>query len=210
MQRPKEHVRDAIVQAAAELIAEGGYPATSMAAVAARAGTATGNVYRYFPSKEDLFAAVLPSELVARVRELTHARITALRARKDIAAVPPDDRYHALAEELVALCVAHREPIIILLARAEGTPFAGFVDDFRADLVAWALDYQREAYPTLRASPAFRFALQEIYRCFLASLAQAFATFRTEKTMREAVAHLTAHHQGGLKHLFETQARRQS
>src|SRR3954463_10668936 len=41
-----------------ELVADGGFGAASVAAVAARAGVATGSVYRHFSSKADLFAEV--------------------------------------------------------------------------------------------------------------------------------------------------------
>jgi AcrR family transcriptional regulator len=48
--------RERIVSAALDQLAEGGYASASMAAVARRAGVATGSVYRHFPSKGDLFA----------------------------------------------------------------------------------------------------------------------------------------------------------
>jgi len=54
----RAEVRERIVRAALELVRRGGYRAASMAAVAARAGVATGTVYRHFPSKSDLFAEV--------------------------------------------------------------------------------------------------------------------------------------------------------
>src|SRR5262245_39603277 len=54
----KAAARERIVTAARELIAEGGYVAAQMAAVADRAGVAVGTVYRHFPSKSDLFAEV--------------------------------------------------------------------------------------------------------------------------------------------------------
>ena len=50
--------RERIVAAAHELVAAGGFGAASVAAVAARAGIATGSVYRHFSSKADLFAEV--------------------------------------------------------------------------------------------------------------------------------------------------------
>ncbi|MGH2966264.1 MAG: TetR/AcrR family transcriptional regulator [Solirubrobacterales bacterium] len=50
--------RRRIVAAARGLIAGGGYAEAQVAAVAARAGVATGTVYRHFPSKADLFAEV--------------------------------------------------------------------------------------------------------------------------------------------------------
>src|SRR5215470_4867313 len=49
---------DAILAAACEAAAEGGMAAVQIAPVAARAGIATGTVYRYFPSKTDLVAAL--------------------------------------------------------------------------------------------------------------------------------------------------------
>lgn len=50
--------RGQIVHAAHELIARGGYRDASIAAVAERAGIATGTVYRHFGSKAELFAEV--------------------------------------------------------------------------------------------------------------------------------------------------------
>jgi AcrR family transcriptional regulator len=49
-------VRERIVAAALDQLAEGGYASASMVTVARRAGVATGSVYRHFPSKADLFA----------------------------------------------------------------------------------------------------------------------------------------------------------
>lgn len=51
--------RERILQAARRLVAEGGWREAQMASVAAAAGLATGTVYRYFPSKAELFAEVL-------------------------------------------------------------------------------------------------------------------------------------------------------
>jgi AcrR family transcriptional regulator len=54
----KAEVRERIVTAARGLVAHGGYAEAQVAAVASRAGVATGTVYRHFPSKADLFAEV--------------------------------------------------------------------------------------------------------------------------------------------------------
>lgn len=50
--------RHRILTAARELVQEGGYAAAQVAAVAERAAVGTGTVYRYFPSKGELFAEV--------------------------------------------------------------------------------------------------------------------------------------------------------
>jgi AcrR family transcriptional regulator len=54
--RVETHER--IVKAALELVARGGYREAQVAAVAQRAGVATGTVYRHFPSKADLLTEV--------------------------------------------------------------------------------------------------------------------------------------------------------
>lgn len=91
--RPTENTRAraaaakaAVLQAALEQLAEGGYASASMAAVASRAGLATGSVYRHFHSKADLFAEVF--------------RVAAQREVDVLAAVRGDT-----AEERLAGCV---------------------------------------------------------------------------------------------------------
>jgi AcrR family transcriptional regulator len=79
--------RERIVDAAHELIAAGGYRAAPIAAVAERAGVATGTVYRHFPSKADLFAEVFRrasqrevdavTEAAAGATDQVHARLAA-------------------------------------------------------------------------------------------------------------------------------------
>ena len=54
----KAATRERIVRAALDQLADGGYASASVQAVAARAGVATGSVYRHFHSKADLFAEV--------------------------------------------------------------------------------------------------------------------------------------------------------
>jgi AcrR family transcriptional regulator len=50
--------RDRLLRAAREMIELGGYSAASVAAIAERAGVATGTLYRHFASKEELFVDV--------------------------------------------------------------------------------------------------------------------------------------------------------
>ncbi|MCW7536876.1 TetR/AcrR family transcriptional regulator [Aquabacterium sp. A7-Y] len=51
--------RNRILTAARALVSEGGWREAQVSHVAAAAGLATGTVYRYFPSKADLFVEVL-------------------------------------------------------------------------------------------------------------------------------------------------------
>ena len=69
----------AIVAAARALAAEAGMAAVQIAPVAKRAGIAAGTVYRYFPSKTELVAAVVAAvserELAAMRRRVRSRRL---------------------------------------------------------------------------------------------------------------------------------------
>jgi AcrR family transcriptional regulator len=52
----KARAREAILGAAIDQLADGGYASATVQAVAERASVATGTLYRHFPSKADLFA----------------------------------------------------------------------------------------------------------------------------------------------------------
>src|SRR6516162_4332429 len=66
---------DAILAAACEAAAEGGMAAVQIAPVAARAGIATGTVYRYFPSKTDLVTALAAAISTFAARALERRRL---------------------------------------------------------------------------------------------------------------------------------------
>jgi AcrR family transcriptional regulator len=70
----------AIIAAARDTASEGGMAAVQIAPVAQRAGIAAGTVYRYFPGKTDLVAAVLA--------EISTREIAALRRAGDAAPGP--------------------------------------------------------------------------------------------------------------------------
>ena len=68
-QRRKEARPQELLDAALELFVEKGYAATRTDEVAARAGVSKGTLYLYFPSKEDLFKAVVRQRLTSLIAE---------------------------------------------------------------------------------------------------------------------------------------------
>lgn len=70
--------RERILKSARALVAEGGFRQASITAVAARAGLSAGALYRYFPSKAELFVEVLNSAVDHEV-----AILDAIAARPD-------------------------------------------------------------------------------------------------------------------------------
>src|ERR1041384_1159802 len=101
---------DAILAAAAALAAEAGINAVQIAPVAERAGIAAGTVYRYFPSKTDLVAA-----LVAAVSE---RELGAMRRAADAAPGP----LSALAAAITTFAArARTNPKLVFALIAEQT-----------------------------------------------------------------------------------------
>ncbi|MBC8569724.1 TetR/AcrR family transcriptional regulator [Zongyangia hominis] len=63
MQRPKEKIRERILQAAQEEFVTVGYRQASMRKIAERSGITPGNIYAYFHGKDDLFDQVVAPTL---------------------------------------------------------------------------------------------------------------------------------------------------
>jgi AcrR family transcriptional regulator len=118
---------DAIVEAAGALAAEGGINAVQIAPVSRRAGVATGTVYRYFPSKTDLVAALADA--------VTTREIGAMRRAADAAPGPLSALAAALAT-YAARALANRRLAFALIAE----PVDAAADEarlkFRAALTA--------------------------------------------------------------------------
>lgn len=69
-QIPREERAGDLLAAATELFLAKGYDGTTMADISAAAGVARGNVYWYFKSKDDIFAAVMDRMLGRETRTL--------------------------------------------------------------------------------------------------------------------------------------------
>lgn len=59
MQRLKDDIRQKILASARQEFAKQGFAKASMRNIAAQAGVGVGNLYNYFPSKDDLFCTIL-------------------------------------------------------------------------------------------------------------------------------------------------------
>jgi AcrR family transcriptional regulator len=113
--------RAAIVAAARAAASEGGLAALQIGPVAAKAGIAAGTVYRYFPGKTDLVAALLG--------EISQAETAALR-RAAAAAPGPASALAAAIMTFAARALRHRR----LLYAAIAEPIDAQLDAARATL----------------------------------------------------------------------------
>src|SRR3954452_8304906 len=90
----RTQTRDKIVRAALALVARGCYREAQVAAVAKRAGVATGTVYRHFPSKADLLTEVF--------RVASQHEVDAVAAATAAAPATAPDRIAAAVDPLAA------------------------------------------------------------------------------------------------------------
>jgi len=119
--------RDEILGAASRLFAERGYPDTDIDSVASALGVAKGTVYRYFPSKRELFLAAV-DQGVERLQHEVHSR--AERETDPLAMIE-----HAI-EAFIAYFVAHPELVELFIQerahfadRTKPAFFAAYDDD---------------------------------------------------------------------------------
>ena len=100
----------AILAAARALAAEGGMAAVQIAPVAARAGIAAGTVYRYFPAKTDLVAALVAAVSAEEIAALRRAATAAPGPLSALAAAITTFAARALADQRLAFALT-AEPV---------------------------------------------------------------------------------------------------
>jgi AcrR family transcriptional regulator len=131
--------RQRLLAAARELIEEGGYASASVAAIAERAGVASGTVYRHFVSKADLFLEVFRAVCTGEER--------AMRAAADEAGPGAVDRLEAVLATFARRALQNRRLAWALLAE----PVDPLVD---AERLAYRERYVSLVAAELRAAVA--------------------------------------------------------
>ena len=201
-QRLKAEVREAILRAAGEAFAEGGFERAVLGDIVARAGTSIGNLYKYFADKDELFAAFIPREFTSELTRRIRARVEALRTEADAFSLDAEHPYRRASEDLLRFTIANRERVVFLLLHAGGTRHERFVGEVTRLLVDLALRHARATYPGFEPTPVVRRGLTRIYEAFVATLGTILADERSEHAVRDAVALQTSYHLAGLRALF--------
>lgn len=198
----KEEVRLRIVDAALRVFAERGFVAATMADIARGAGVSTGNLYRYFENKDVLFEVAIPPEFPAELLRRVRDKAKAAAKVRDLDALPDGAPWRLLGDELQVFTLAHRLRVVVVLARAEATPYAGTADDLRKSLVSIAIAHFRELDPTLVVGPAQRRAVELAYENLIGALTRVLAEIEEPAAARAAIDAYTRYHLGGLRALF--------
>jgi AcrR family transcriptional regulator len=198
----KEEVATRIRDAALEVFAGRGFLGASMADIARAAGVSTGNLYRYFASKEVLFEVVLPPSVPRRLLALLRLRMRALEDVRSIDARPPSAAYTLASEELLAFSIRHRLALIVLLERADGSPYADFPARIRRLLQQLAVMHARALAPERALDATLHQTLELAYDGFVRAMARILMAHHDEPSIRSAVATYTRYHLGGLSRLL--------
>lgn len=201
-QRPKDEIRRAILAAAVSELAEHGHARTTLAGVASRAGTSVGNLYRYFASKDELYAAAIPDTLAQQIARGVVERIDSFGAARGLEELGPEHRYWQVVRGLTTLALAHREELVFLLSRAEGSPHEGYAEARARELTQAALRHLHHAHPSLAPSAADRRALRRLYDGFVAAIARTLDEEKSRASLERALASLTTYHLAGLRAFF--------
>jgi AcrR family transcriptional regulator len=102
---------EAIIAAARTLASESGLGAVQIAPVAERAGIAAGTVYRYFPSKDDLVAAVVSATAQREVAAIRAAAAAAPGVLSGLAAAIGAFASGTLRARRLAFAMLAEEPL---------------------------------------------------------------------------------------------------
>jgi AcrR family transcriptional regulator len=102
--------RKRLLEAAVELLEEGGYAAASVAAIAAHAGVAAGALYRHFPSKAELFVEVFRDMAERELAALYEASAVRGGALEKLDAIVREFTSSALAQPRLAWALGY-EPV---------------------------------------------------------------------------------------------------
>lgn len=185
----KPDVRDRIETAALRCFAERGFPACSMATIAAGAGTAVANTYRYVASKQALFDTVVPPDLLTRHDALLDRRIAALADGSSASS--------AAANELLEFWLDHRLQVVVLLDRADGTPYA----DYPARFVDRLVEHAARALPE-PPTPDQRALLEVVFDGTRRAIARLLLAARDAEHARASIAGFWGYQLPGLDGLL--------
>lgn len=192
----KDEVRARILDAALEVFAADGFVRATMATIANRAGIGTASIYRYYPSKDELFAAVITPELTQRFESLLERRVSAL-ARSTLRGNAADDT----GDEMLRFWIENRLAVVVLLDRAAGTPHEPYAERFVDLLVKHTLAGLRETHPGLRITPSARFVLRAIFENTRRLLAAALEQLAEPEALRAAIQAFWSYQIAGLRGL---------
>lgn len=180
----KPEIRARILSAGLEVFAAQGYLGTTMNAIAEQAGLGAASLYRYFPSKAELFEAAITPELAARFERLLELRVRALAEPSASTPFQPSSDYGA---DMLEFWLEHRLAVVVLLDRAQGSAYEHYGQRFVALLLKSTLEKIRGSGQNLQITAPARLVLTRIFESTRSTLAAILAHSDNPRALREAI-----------------------
>ena len=180
----KPEIRARILNAGLEVFAAQGYLGATMNAIAEQAGLGAASLYRYFPSKAELFEAAITPELAARFERLLQQRVRALGAQST---ATPFERIHDHSAEMLEFWLEHRLTVVVLLDRAQGSAYEHYGELFVSLLLESTLEQIRRDGSDVKVTPAARLVLTHIFENTRIMIATILAHSSNPRVLREAI-----------------------
>lgn len=132
-----------IQTAALEEFSDKGFLAASLRQIVKNAGVTTGAFYGYFSSKEALFASIVEPHAAALMGRFMEAQISFSELPSEEQPEHMGVESSSYLEWMLEYICAHREPVKLLLCRAEGTSYENFVHNMVEVEVDSTLQYMK-------------------------------------------------------------------
>ena len=130
-----------IQKAALTEFSEKGFLGASLRQIVKNAGVTTGAFYGYFSSKEALFASIVEPHAAALMGRFMKAQTTFAELPEAEQAAHMGEESGAYVRWMVDYICEHREPVKLLLCRAEGTSYEHFIHNMVEIEVEYTLRY---------------------------------------------------------------------
>ena len=130
-----------IQEAALSEFLDKGFLGASLRQIVKNAGVTTGAFYGYFSSKEALFNALVEPHAAALMGKFMEAQITFAELPEEQQPAHMGVESGTYLDWMVNYICQHREPVKLLLCRAEGTSYEHFVHNMVEIEVEYTLQY---------------------------------------------------------------------
>lgn len=163
MQIPKETTRKILLETAREAFCKKGFKAVSMRELSKKTGICLSNIYKYYPSKEDLLEEVLSPLLKAMNDVLEGDDYSENFAIKSLTS----EEYHRNSlREMMTLAVLYREELHLLFFSVQNSRFKDYWKRWIERCTAMGMDYMRE---TARLHPHIHTDISPFFMYFSCS-----------------------------------------
>ncbi len=202
VQYKKNTVKQRILSAALNEFALKGYKKSTISGIADKAEIATGNIYRYFKSKSDLFLEVIPETFVNNLLSIISNKVTALEGVKSIVTLSNNSDFHLFSAEMIDFIIENRSIIIILLIGSEGSIYENVPRKIMLHTRELAIKYFKSINPDITLTKIQQELLYTVYWNSLRTTSEIMQKYSDTNELREALSMQIKYHQGGLGNIF--------